>query len=141
EIMCGDGKRRTIDLTSTSLTLGDGTRAIMSIAVEVAQQAPAATGERGYRELVEASPDVLMRFDPGGRLLFVNHALERLTAQPPEAFVADDGLWLRTIAPEYRQVWQSAFLHATKGNGRAFDLGLDVPGAGETRRLIMSVAI
>jgi PAS domain S-box-containing protein len=142
EVMCGDDRRRALDLTSTSMKLPDGTRLAMTIAVEVARsQQPApgdsADGDRGYRELVESSPDVLMRFDPAGRLLYVSEAIERFTGIAPQTFYADPGLWASSIAPEARSMWQNAVTHAEKGAARAFDLPLDVGG----RRVILSQAL
>src|SRR5438874_5277110 len=142
EVACGDDRRRALDLTSTAVKLPDGTRLAMSIAVEAALLMPApgdpvSDGDRGYRELVEASPDVLMRFLPSGKLIFISHAIERITGAAPDSFYADDGAWERIIAPELRAMWQNAFVHASKGAARAFDLGLDVGG----RRIILSQAL
>jgi PAS domain S-box-containing protein len=137
-MLCGDNRRRALDLTSTAVRLPDGTRLAMAIAVEAAMQAPSpGDGERGYRELVEASPDVLMRFLPSGKLIFISHAIERITGVAPESFYADDDAWLRILAPELRSTWQNAFAHAAKGAARAFDVGLDVGG----RRIILSQAL
>jgi signal transduction histidine kinase/DNA-binding response OmpR family regulator len=141
EVMCGDGQRRGLDLTSTSVGLPDGTQLAMTIAVEVAQRpAPpaSASSDRGYPELVESSPDVHLRLRPDGRFSFVSHAIERLTGHPPERFYADPQLWPRLIAPEYRAIWDNAVSQVQKGNTRAFDLGLDVPDGERTRHLILN---
>jgi PAS domain S-box-containing protein len=98
----------------------------MTIAVDVSVEgAEAQGGERGYRELVEAAPDMLARFEVGsGRLLFVNRAVERITGRAPTQFYADPTLFACTIAAEYRDVWEAALVQAGRGDARSFDLGL-----------------
>ncbi|HEX2189225.1 MAG TPA: PAS domain S-box protein, partial [Longimicrobiaceae bacterium] len=41
----------------------------------------------GFRTLVERSPDIVARFDPEGRHLYVSPAIARETGFPPEAFL------------------------------------------------------
>ena len=53
-------------------------------------------GERGAEELVEDSPDIMLRVDAiPGRILYVNHAIQRLTGYTPEEFYLDAGLFSR----------------------------------------------
>ncbi|MCU1280959.1 MAG: hypothetical protein JWM53_4505, partial [bacterium] len=73
---CGDGIRRVFDLTTTAITMPDGSRGLMAIAVDSSGQAmPIGGGERGVAELVADAPDIMMRVDAfTGRILYVNRA-------------------------------------------------------------------
>ncbi|MGZ3428725.1 MAG: PAS domain-containing protein [Polyangia bacterium] len=85
---CGDGVRRVFDLTTTAITMPDGSRGLMAIAVNSSGQAmPIGGGERDAADLVADAPDIMMRVDAlTGRMLFVNRAIERLTGYAAEAF-------------------------------------------------------
>ena len=69
---------------------------------EAAVRAAAALGasETRFRRFAEASPDVLWMADPGSAALeFLSPAFERIWGLPPEAVMADAGLWLQSIHP------------------------------------------
>src|SRR6266542_806757 len=86
-VTCGDGRRRPMEWTTTGVTMPDGARGLMTIAVDKSGQevaGGASLGERGFAELVEDAPDLLLRVDAlGGRMLYVNRAVERLTGHGP----------------------------------------------------------
>src|SRR2546423_919548 len=75
--VCGDGVRRVFDLTTTAISMPDGSPGLMAIAVDSSGQAmPIGGGERGVEELVEDAPDVMMRVDAlSGRMLYLNRAI------------------------------------------------------------------
>jgi PAS domain S-box-containing protein len=120
-----DGTFRMVDLTSTGVRLPDGELAIMSMVVElVGKQLNDLEGERGYREMVEDSSDLMLRFDAGGRLVFVNRAIVRYTGFATDDFYRDPQLLARTIEPQQRQMWDESLSQVARGEGRTFDLTL-----------------
>ncbi|MCU1281755.1 MAG: hypothetical protein JWM53_5301, partial [bacterium] len=123
---CGDGIRRVFDLTTTAISMPDGTPGLMAIAVDSTGQAmPIGGGERGVTQLVEDAPDIMMRVDAfTGRMLYVNRAIERLTGYPPDAFYQDAGLFARLILPEQRPAWEASFSRLQESSARTFDLAL-----------------
>ena len=93
-VTCGDGIRRVFDLTTTAISHarrlarphGHRRRPLGGRAM------PVGGGERGFEELVEDAPDILLRVDAlSGRMLYVNRAIERLTGYTPEEFYRDAG--------------------------------------------------
>ncbi len=114
DAVCGDGVRRVFDLTTTAITMPDGSPGLMSIAVDSSGQAmPVGGGERGVVDLVEDALDIMMRVEAlTGRVLYVNRAVERLTGYTPEEFYRDPGLFARIILPEQRPAWEALVLAA-----------------------------
>lgn len=139
-ITCGDGVQRVVDLTTTGITMPDGERGTMSIAVDrTGLTMPVGGGERGFAELVEDAPDIMLRVDAlTGRMLYVNRAVERLTGYEPEAFYKDAGLFTHIILPEHRPAWEASFSRLQESAARTFDLGLTTR-AGEKLILQMSL--
>ncbi len=125
-LTCGDGVRRLIDLTTTPVTLPDGERGLLAIAVDQSGRAmPVGGGERGIEQLVEDAPDILLRVDAfTGRMLYVNRAIERLTGWTPEDFYRDAGLFAKLILPEQRPTWEASFSRMAEMTARTFDLAL-----------------
>jgi len=62
--------------------------------------------ERDLRELTANSPDILTRFDPAYRHLFVSGAVERLTGRPTSDFIGKTNRELG-MPPELCDVWES----------------------------------
>ncbi len=69
---------RTIDLQSTNTMLLD------AIARGQDLQEELSLSERRYREVVEGTEDLITQVDPQGRLLFVNHAAQKIFGLEPE---------------------------------------------------------
>jgi PAS domain S-box-containing protein len=139
-VTCGDGARRDMDWTTTAITMPDGTRGLMTIGVDKSGQAmPVGGGERGFAELVEDAPDILLRVDArAGRMLYVNRAVQRLTGHSPEEFYRDAGLFARLILPEHRPTWEASFSQLQEVAARTFDLALTAK-SGERVILQMSL--
>ena len=103
----------------------DGAPGIMAIAVDSSGQAmPVGGGERGFGELVEDAPDMLLRFDAlSGRMLYVNRAVERLTGYAPERVLPGRRSCSRaSILPEQRPAWEASFPRLQETSARTFDL-------------------
>jgi PAS domain S-box-containing protein len=139
-ITCGDGVQRVVDLTTTAITMPDGERGLMTIAVDRTGLAmPVGGGERGFEQLVEDAPDLMLRVDAlTGRMLYVNRAVERLTGYAPEEFYKDAGLFARIVLPEHRPAWEASFSRLQESSARTFDLGVTTR-AGEKLILQMSL--
>ncbi|HEX6838383.1 MAG TPA: ATP-binding protein, partial [Polyangia bacterium] len=123
-LVCGDGVRRVLDLSTTAISMPDGTPGLLSVAVEASGKAmPAGGGERGVEQLVEDAPDIMMRVDAGtGRVLYINRAVERLTGYAPDEFYQQPGLFARIILPEQRPSWDASFSRLQETSARTFDL-------------------
>jgi PAS domain S-box-containing protein len=123
---CGDGIRRVFDLTTTAITMSDGSRGLLAIAVDSSGKAmPIGGGERGVAELVADAPDIMMRVDAfTGRILYVNRAIERLTGYTPDELYQDPGLFARLIEPEQRPAWEASFSRLQEISARIFDLAV-----------------
>jgi PAS domain S-box-containing protein len=121
------GEVHTLEMTCSAVRLPDGARGVVALAA-IAARVRAASGrqgiDRGYRELVEDAPDLMVRFDSSGQVLFVNRAIERFIGATAEEVTTDPSLFVRTIAREYRAVWDAAFAQVQHGDARAFDLVL-----------------
>jgi len=125
-VTCGDGIRRVMDWTTTGITMPDGTRGLMTIAVDRSTTTPpVGNGERSFEELVEDSPDIIFRVDAiAGRILYVNRAIERLTGYSPDEIYRDAALFGRIILPEHRPNWDASFSRMQEVASRTFDLAL-----------------
>ncbi len=139
-VTCGDGLRRVMDWTTTAITMPDGKRGLMTIAVDRSSAtSPVGNGERGFEELVEDAPDIIFRVDAiAGRILYVNRAIERLTGYAPDEFYQDAGLFPRMILPEHRPNWDASFSRMQEVASRTFDLALTAK-SGE--RIIMQLSL
>ncbi len=73
-------------------------------AIQVAHRALAAS-ERRYRILADYSLDWDYWTGPDGRYRYVSPACQALTGYPPEAFLADPGLFRGLLHPGDRMVW------------------------------------
>lgn len=125
-VTCGDGVQRILDLTTTAIIMPNGAKGLLSIAVDRTGAAmPVGRGERGFEQLVEDAPDIMLRVDAlTGRVLYINHAVERVTGYSPEAFYRDEGLFSRILLPEHRPAWEASFSRRQELTARTFDLGL-----------------
>ncbi|MDB4968754.1 MAG: domain S-box [Myxococcales bacterium] len=139
-LTCGDGVRRVVDLTTTAITMPDGRRGLMTIAVDRSGLSmPVGGGERGFEELVEDAPDVLLRVDAlTGRTLYINRAIERLTGYTPDEFYQDAGLFARIILPEHRPAWEASFSRLQETTARTFDLAVQARGG---ERVILQLSL
>jgi PAS domain S-box-containing protein len=135
-----DGTRREVELSSTGISLPDGSRGAITIAADrTGTRVPRGGGERSFAELVEDAPDILMRVDAGdGRILYVNRAVERLTGHAPAEFYRDAGLFPRLILAEQRPLWEASFSRMQEIGARTFDLALTAK-SGE--RAIVSLSL
>jgi PAS domain S-box-containing protein len=126
KVACGDGIVRLLDWTTTAITMPDGSRGLMTISVHhPGRTMPLGGGERGFEDLVEDSPDILLRVDAlGGRMLYVSRAIERLTGYEPDEFYADAGLFARIVLPEHKPAWEASFSQLQESAARTFDLAL-----------------
>ncbi|MCA1665342.1 MAG: hypothetical protein LC659_13950, partial [Myxococcales bacterium] len=60
--LCGDGVRRVFDLTTTAISMPDGSPGLMAIFVGGSGMSlPIGGGERGVEQLVEDAPDIMVR--------------------------------------------------------------------------------
>jgi PAS domain S-box-containing protein len=73
-------------------------------AIQVAHRALTAS-ERRYRILADYSLDWDYWAGPDGRYRYVSPACKALTGYPPEAFLADSGLFRRLLHPDDRTAW------------------------------------
>ncbi|HEX4461062.1 MAG TPA: ATP-binding protein, partial [Polyangia bacterium] len=140
-VTCGDGLRRVMDWTTTAITMPDGKRGLMTIAVDrsSALSPIGGNGERGFEELIEDAPDMIFRVDAqAGRILYVNRAVERMTGYTPEEFYQDAGLFPRMILPEHRPNWDVSFSRMQEAASRTFELALTAK-SGE--RIIVQVSL
>ncbi len=131
EVACADGSRLGVELTATAVHQRDGTPMILSVvsATRSAASPPrllasqSADGARGYRELVEGAPDLLLRVEAqSGHLVFVNQFVERVTGYPPAAFYADPALWASLLGARQYAHWRAALSHIRLNGPRIFDL-------------------
>jgi PAS domain S-box-containing protein len=139
-VTCGDGVLRTLDFTTTAVTMPEGSRGMMTIAVDRSGLAmPVGGGERGFEQLVEDAPDILFRVDAiTGRMLYINRAVERLAGYRPDEFYQDAGLFARIMLPEHRPAWDASFSRLQEMTSRTFEAGLTTQ-AGE--RLILQLSL
>jgi len=120
----GERVRRVIDLTTTAISMPDGSPGLMAILVDSSGMAmPVGGGERGIEELVEDAPDIMMRVDAAtGSMLYINRAVARLTGYTPEELYQDAGLFARIILPEQRPAWEASFSRLQEISALTFDL-------------------
>ena len=139
-LTCGDGVRRVVDLTTTAITLPDGARGLMTIAVDrTGLTMPVGGGERGFEDLVEDAPDILLRVDAmNGRMLYVSRAIERLTGYAPHELYEDVGLFARIMLPEQRPVWEASFSRLQETTARTFELAVT---ARDGERVILQLSL
>jgi diguanylate cyclase (GGDEF)-like protein/PAS domain S-box-containing protein len=104
-----DGSPTQIELALAPVRDGAGRLAqVIAILDDAADRAVPASplGEAGerYRGLIEHIPAVtyISDFDEAGTLRWISPQVQALTGHPPEAFLADDGLWDRLIHPDDR---------------------------------------
>ncbi|HEY1587933.1 MAG TPA: histidine kinase dimerization/phospho-acceptor domain-containing protein, partial [Polyangia bacterium] len=138
--VCGDAVRRVFDLTTTAISMPDGSPGLMAILVDSSGIAlPVAGGERGIEQLVEDAPDIVLRVDAdSGRMLYINRAVERLTGYTPDELYQDSGLFARIILPEQRPAWEASFSRLQEISARTFDLTVTAK-SGE--RVILELAL
>jgi PAS domain-containing protein len=122
--MCGDGVRRLFELTTTAISMPDGSPGLMAILVDSSGLAmPVGGGERSIENLVEDAPDIMMRVDAqSGRMLYVNRSIERLTGYTPEELYQNADLFASIILPEQRPAWEASFSRLQEISARTFDL-------------------
>lgn len=77
------------------------------IAERVLAQATLRQREQEYRALVEHAPDIIERFDPQGRHLYVNPAIESVTGKPPNEFIGKTNRELGISEPNL-SIWEDA---------------------------------
>ncbi|HVG60972.1 MAG TPA: PAS domain S-box protein [Hyalangium sp.] len=82
--------------------------------------------EREFRRLAENLPDVVSRFDPQQRLLYVSPGVTRLSGLPPEHFIGKTNAELGMPAEQMAQ-WRSAIDAALQG--RESSMRFDHPTA------------
>lgn len=92
---------RTIDLQSTNTMLLD------AIARGQELQKELSLSERRYREVVEGTEDLITQVDSQGRLLFVNHAAQKIFGLEPEECLGLSALDF--VHPQDRAATQMAF--------------------------------
>jgi PAS domain S-box-containing protein len=81
--------------------------------------------EEQFRTLVENLPDVIARFDPELRYLYVSPAVERVTGRTASAFVGRTNQQLG-ISPELTEAWDAA-LHRVFASGQPERVELTLP--------------
>lgn len=77
------------------------------IAERVLAQTTLRQREQEYRALVEHAPDIIERFDPQGRHLYVNPAIESVTGKLPHEFIGKTNRELGISEPNL-SVWEQA---------------------------------
>ncbi|HOD15868.1 MAG TPA: PAS domain S-box protein, partial [Spirochaetota bacterium] len=82
--------------------------------------------EETFRALAENSSDVIMRFDPAGRHLYVNPAVEAQSGTPPHAFIGKTHRELG-YPPELCELWEGA-IKAVIGNRAPHRIEYRLPG-------------
>ncbi len=87
--------------------------------------------EQQFRTLVENLPDIIARFDPEFRHLYVSPAVTGLTGRPPSDFVGKTNQELGSPAA-VSEPWEAA-LRRTFATGRPQDLEFAYPGVEGTR--------
>ncbi len=129
EVTCADGTMLSLELTATAVHQRDGTPVILSVVnaiaagLHVTPSMPSVDGPRGYRELVEGAPDLLLRAEAeSGHLVFVNQFIESITGYPPAAFYADPALWASLLGAKQYAHWRQTLSHMKAGGQRFFDL-------------------
>jgi diguanylate cyclase (GGDEF)-like protein/PAS domain S-box-containing protein len=90
-------------------------------ALLAAREAEAARvlAEERYRSLVEQIPAVVYADEGGEHTTYVNPQIEQILGVTPEAYLADQDLWLRMVHPEDRdrvQAESEAFLRGEGGD-------------------------
>ncbi len=126
-----DGAPRTVWSNSVAFSVAAGRRAMFMSWRDVTEY-PGALGydratQRGFQELVESAPDIIMRFRTSDRrCVYINRAVARLTGLEPKAFYQDAGLWRRLIAVPDRPRFDEAFEAASRGATTELDCCLCV---------------
>jgi PAS domain S-box-containing protein len=87
--------------------------------------------EEKFRTLVENLPDVIARFDPQLRHLYVSPAVQRVTGRPPRDFVGKTSRE-SGMPSELSEVWEAALLRAF-ATGRPERIELAFPAPDGTR--------
>lgn len=86
--------------------------------------------EAQFRTLVENVPDIIARFDPELRHLYVSPAVERLTGRPSSDFLGKTNQEMG-VSPEPGEPWETA-LRRTFATGRPEQLEFAFPAADGT---------
>jgi diguanylate cyclase (GGDEF)-like protein/PAS domain S-box-containing protein len=92
------------------------------VAAQAVPAGPLGDPEARYRALIEHIPAVtyIADFDEAGTLRWISPQVEELLGHPPEAFLAEEGLWDRLIHPEDRLRVTNETARVFR-EGRAFD--------------------
>lgn len=88
--------------------------------------------EAMFETLVENLPDIVARFDPGLRHLYVSPAVETVTGRPPQDYLGKT-IQEMGVAPALAETWNAA-LRVVFATGRPERLELAIPTPGGTRR-------
>ena len=95
----------------------------------IEEEAEVQVAARLFRTLVENLPDVISRFDPDLRHLYVSPAIERVTGRPPEHFLGKTNRELG-MPPELVEMWDAALLRVlATGRAEQLEFGYASPGA------------
>ncbi len=118
------GLRQTLLVHERGRLLDDSGHARGELEVALIQRAEA---DSRYRVLVEHMPAAVYidvndpEVSDGGKLAYMSPQIEAITGFPPEAFLADQELWPRSIHPDDREAALAAYAEhwATEGPLRA----------------------
>ncbi|MBD2130491.1 PAS domain S-box protein [Microcoleus sp. ZQ-A2] len=94
------------------------------IAERILAQATLHQREQEYRALVEHAPDIIERFDPQGRHLYVNPAIESVTGKSPNEFIGKTNRELGISEPNL-SIWEQALSRVFQtGEEQQFEFSL-----------------
>ncbi|AFZ17051.1 PAS domain S-box protein [Allocoleopsis franciscana] len=111
-------KERTSELEQLNHQL------LAEIAERMSVEAALHQREQEYRALVEHAPDIIERFDPQGRHLYVNPAIESVTGKPPNEFIGKTNRELGISEPNLA-IWEQALSRVFQtGEEQQFEFSL-----------------
>ncbi len=113
-----DGKAVQVHL-EVALAAGRNDGRLEAAVVDVTDLRQAQKGERDsqalFLQIAERIDDVFYVREPGGRVIYVNPAFERIWGRPIEWLIGRDAAWMETVDPEDRDRVEAAWTRQRHG--------------------------
>lgn len=136
-----DGSEFPVEISLSPLLTDDGpliTSAVRDISERRRAELALSESERRFREFVEGTDDLVVRVDPEGRFLYVNHTAQRIFGLPPTECVGL--LALDFVHPEDRDRTEASFAQLTRERLVSATIeNRQVSRSGEVTRLLWTV--
>lgn len=136
-----DGSQFPVEISLSPLVTEGGlliTSAVRDISERRRAELALSESERRFREFVEGTDDLVVRVDPGGRFLYVNHTAERIFGLPPTECIGL--LALDFVHPTDRDRTEASFAQLTRDKAPSATIeNRQVSRSGEVTHLLWTV--